>query len=93
MRKVFLSVSVVAAAFFFGGCYSAVSPAVTNVSVTAKEAKVGTAVCRWIVGLKAKDCSVDEAAKVAGITQIQAVETRMVFYPFVRLQTITVRGK
>lgn len=93
MRKVFFGAGVVFAALLLGGCYSANLVEVTNVSVTAKEAKVGTAVCKWIVGLKAKDCSVDEAAKAAGITQIQAVETRMVSYPFVKLQIITIRGK
>ncbi|MDR2883732.1 MAG: TRL-like family protein [Deferribacteraceae bacterium] len=66
-----------------------------HVSDTATWTKEGRAVCTSILGLVAiGDCSVDTAAKAAGITKVAVVdyETKMILGVYATMTTI-VRGE
>lgn len=94
MRKLVSMASVAVMACMFVACSSATTPFATNVSVKAEEARYGESVCRWIFGFQSSGCSVDEAIKKAGITQVQTINYNFFnVYPFYNSQTISVRGK
>ena len=93
MTKFSLVASAALAAFVFAGCSTAVSPGVTNVAVSSAEAKYGESTCRWIIGIRVNSCSVDDAIKKAGITQVQTVNIDGFSLWFYQSQTISARGK
>ncbi len=83
MKKVISMAAVAVMAFVFVACSSATTPFATNVPVTQKEARYGESVCKWIFGFQHTTCSVDEAIKKAGITQVQTINYNFFnVYPF-----------
>ena len=93
MRVFSQMVLVAVMAVVFAGCSSATTPFATNIEVKANEARHGESVCRWVFGIRYKDCSVDEAIKKAGITQVQTINYDFFNSWFYNSQTISVRGK
>lgn len=93
MRKIVSMALVAVMAVFFVACASATTPFATNVPVKHNEAKYGESVCRWIFGFQHSKCSVDEAIKKAGVTQVQTINYSFFHAPFYSSQTISVRGK
>lgn len=94
MGRMVSMTTVAVMALFFVACTSATTPFATNVPVAKEEAKYGESVCRWVFGIQFGGCSVDEAIKKAGITQVQTINYHFFqFAPFYNSQTIGVRGK
>ncbi|MGX2982195.1 TRL domain-containing protein [Helicobacter sp. 23-1045] len=91
--KAFLRLAMVAMAVIFAGCASAVTPFSTNVEVKPNEAKYAESTCRWVFGIRFKGCSVDEAIREAGITQVQTINYDFFHIGVYNSQTIGVRGK
>lgn len=94
MRKIISTAAVAVMAFMLVACSSATTPFATNVPVAPNEARYGESVCRWVFGFQSSSCSVDDAIKKAGITQVQTINYNFFnVYPFYNSQTISVRGK
>ncbi len=94
MTKFSLVASVVLGAFVLAGCASGVMPAVTNVAVPSAEAKNGESTCRWIFGFRVQGCSIDDAIKKAGVTQVQTLNIEAFNFLYLyQSQTISARGK
>ncbi|MGX2983253.1 TRL domain-containing protein [Helicobacter sp. 23-1045] len=80
-------------AVLFSACSTISVVDTTNIPVNANEAKIGTSECVYICGFETQKCSIDDAAKAAGITTIQAVEIKDFKTFFYDTKTIIVRGK
>ncbi len=80
-------------AVLFTACSTISVVDTTNIPVNDNEAKVGTSECTYIFGFQSQECSIDDAAKKAKITTIQAVEVKDFKTFFYDTKTIIVRGK
>lgn len=67
---------------------------VTGVEVNPKDAKIGTAACRRILFLiPIGKCTISQAVKNGGLSQIQSVDYKYFNVGFYSSKTVEVRGK
>lgn len=94
MRKLFYMATMAVMTLSFVAYTSATTPFATNIPVKQNESRYGESVCRWAFGFQFQKCSVDDAIKKTGITQVQTINYHFFKVPpFYDEQTIGVRGR